>query len=164
MYHVTVSDYSHLGNEYRRSRFRRYSTQIIVHLPCRKNLISIRPDCISLSVVVIPTSVTNIGVVAFAGTSHLVIIVLKLKNKMIIVRCSSLLTVIIPTSVSNIGNDSFNGENNLVINYLLFVINLDAIHPGCSSLSTVVIPTSVSSVGNDSFSGTNHLVIVVSSL
>ena len=65
--------------------------------------------------------------------------------------------------MSNIGNDSFNGEN-IVINYLVFVINLNAIHPGCSSLSTVVIPTSVSSVGNDSFSGTNHLVIVVSSL
>ena len=90
----------------------------------------------SLSNIVIPDSVTDIGDYAFLD-------------------CSSLSSIVIPDSVTDIGNDAFShcsSLSNIVIPDSVTSIG-DYAFSGCSSLSNIVIPDSVTDIGNGAFSG-----------
>ncbi len=82
--------------------------------------VSLFQNCSSLTSVTIPNSVTSIGDRAFRS-------------------CSSLTSVTIPNSVTSIGNYAFQN---------------------CSSLSTVTIPNSVTSIGSI-FKGCNNITSVI---
>ena len=94
--------------------------------------------CKSLSSVEIPESVTEIGGGAFDG-------------------CESLSSVSIPPSVTKIGWGAFRGCTSLssvVIPSSVTKISKEAFK-GCTSLSSVEIPESVTEIGGDAFKGCN---------
>lgn len=92
---------------------------------------------------VIPTSVTSIGKLAFCGCSGITSVFIP--NSVIQIGadafsdCSSLNSVTIPNSVTDIGNYAF---------------------AGCSSLTNITIPTSVTSIGNGAFVSCSALTSV----
>lgn len=88
-------------------------------------------DCSGIVSIDIPNSVTNISASAFSG-------------------CSGLVSVIIPNSVITIENYAFSGCRNLVsviIPNSVITIN-DYAFWGCSNMISVKIPYSVTSIGN----------------
>ena len=110
------------------------------------------PDCITelgssafqnrsnLKSVVIPDSVTKIGGAAFSGCSNLESVLIPDSVTEIesaaFRRCSSLESVVIPHSVTKIGDNAFED---------------------CSNLESVVIPDSVTEIGWNAFSGCSNL-------
>ena len=110
------------------------------------------PDCITelgssafqnrsnLKSVVIPDSVTKIGDAAFSGCSNLESVLIPDSVTEIesaaFRRCSSLESVVIPHSVTKIGDNAFED---------------------CSNLESVVIPDSVTEIGWNAFSGCSNL-------
>ena len=100
--------------------------------------------CRSLTSLVIPDSVTNIGDYAFWN-------------------CRSLTNIVIPNSVTSIGDNAFEycfSLSNLIIPDGVTSIG-DGAFVGCTSLSSVVIPDSVSSIGNNAFWGCESLTDIV---
>ena len=100
--------------------------------------------CRSLTSLVIPDSVTNIGDYAFSG-------------------CRSLTNIVIPNSVTSIGDNAFEycfSLSNLIIPDGVTSIG-DGAFVGCTSLSSVVIPDSVSCIGNNAFWGCESLTDIV---
>ena len=92
--------------------------------------------CRSLSDIVIPDSVTSIGIGAFFN-------------------CSSLSNIVIPDSVTSIGGAAFficGSLSSIVIPDSVTSIG-DSVFRGCSSLSEIVIPDSVTSIGIGAFGG-----------
>ena len=92
--------------------------------------------CRSLSDIVIPDSVTSIGIGAFFN-------------------CSSLSNIVIPDSVTSIGGAAFltcRSLSSIVIPNSVTSIG-DSVFRGCSSLSEIVIPDSVTSIGIGAFGG-----------
>ena len=92
--------------------------------------------CRSLSDIVIPDSVTSIGIGAFLN-------------------CSSLSNIVIPDSVTSIGGAAFltcRSLSSIVIPDCVTSIG-DSVFRGCSSLSEIVIPDSVTSIGIGAFGG-----------
>ena len=99
--------------------------------------------CYSLTSVVIPNSVTNIGYNAFYG-------------------CSGLTSVTIPSSVTSIGSDAFNncsGLTSVVIPDSVTTIGDYAFYQ-CTSLTSVTIPDNVTSIGNWAFNNCSGLTSV----
>ena len=96
--------------------------------------------CRSLSDIVIPDSVTSIGIGAFFNCSFLSNIVIPDSVTSIggaaFFTCGSLSSIVIPDSVTSIGRNVFQG---------------------CSSLSEIVIPDSVTSIGIGAFGGCTSL-------
>ena len=94
---------------------------------------------------VIPNSVTNIGVYAFAS-------------------CSGLTSITIPNSVTSIGDNAFSGCNGLTS--VIIPSSVTSIGDGafywCSSLTSITIPNSVTSIGYGVFSGNSGLTSVIS--
>jgi len=88
----------------------------------------------------IPTSVTTIGLAAFAFCSSLKSITIPASVTGIMVSafygCSSLKSITIPASVTEIGDQAFKG---------------------CSSLEEITIPASVTKIGDDAFNGCSSL-------
>ena len=100
--------------------------------------------CRSLTSLVIPDSVTNIGDYAFAF-------------------CRSLTDIIIPDSVTSIGNWAFwncRSLTDIVIPDSVTSIGDNAFH-FCSSLSNIAISDSVTSIGNNAFSDCRSLTDIV---
>ena len=96
--------------------------------------------CYSLTSVVIPDSVTNIGYNAFYG-------------------CSGLTSIVIPDSVTSIGNWAFNncsGLTSVTIGSGVTSIGGSAFNK-CSGLTSIVIPNSVTIIANNAFSQCNGL-------
>lgn len=90
--------------------------------------------CDSLSEIVIPSSVTNIGYRAFSS-------------------CRSLSEIVIPYSVTSIGDSAFlccDSLSEIVIPSSVTSIGDNAFY-GCYSLSEIVIPFSVTSIGDSAF-------------
>ena len=123
--------------------------------------------CRSLTSLVIPDSVTNIGDYAFEGCGSLSSLVLP--DGVINIGgnafadCKSLRSVVIPNSVTSIGGGAFGGCKSLhsvVIPDSVTSIG-DYAFSGCSALSSVVIPDSVSCIGNRAFSGCTSLSSLV---
>lgn len=85
-------------------------------------------DCVGLSSVVIPNSVTSIGRQAFAG-------------------CTGLTAMTIPSSVTSIDGAFVGCDNLLTVSLPYSITSMDGAFAGCSSLLSVNIPTSVSSIG-----------------
>ncbi len=99
--------------------------------------------CSSLTSIVIPNSVTEMGTYAFYG-------------------CSSLTSIVIPKSVTSIGNYTFYNCSSLasvIISKSVTSIGESAFQY-CSSLTSVVIPASITSIGDQSFFGCYKLIEV----
>lgn len=85
-------------------------------------------DCVGLSSVVIPNSVTSIGRQAFAG-------------------CTGLTAVTIPSSVTSIDGAFVGCDNLIAVSLPNSITSMDGAFAGCSSLISANIPTSVTSIG-----------------
>ena len=100
--------------------------------------------CSSLTSLVIPDSVTNIGDYAFSG-------------------CRSLTDIVIPDGVTSIGKCAFEGcfaLSSVVIPDSVSCIGFGAFE-NCSSLHSVVIPDSVTSIGDYAFWNCRSLTDIV---
>ena len=113
--------------------------------------------CRSLTDIVIPDSVTSIGNWAFWNCRSLTDIDIPDSVTSIgdnaFQFCSSLSTIAISDSVTSIGNNAFCDCRSLTgIDIPDSVTNIgDAAFSGCKSLRTIVIPDSVTSIGNNAF-------------
>ena len=123
--------------------------------------------CRSLTDIVIPNSVTNIGDYAFSGCRSLTDIVIPDSVTNIgdcaFWDCRSLTDIVIPNSVTSIGDNAFEycfSLSNLVIPDGVTSIGKWAFED-CSSLSSVVIPDSVTSIGNHAFAYCESLTDIV---
>ena len=123
--------------------------------------------CRSLTDIVIPNSVTNIGDYAFSGCRSLTDIVIPDSVTNIgdcaFLDCRSLTDIVIPNSVTSIGDNAFEycfSLSNLVIPDGVTSIGKWAFED-CSSLSSVVIPDSVTSIGNHAFAYCESLTDIV---
>ena len=113
--------------------------------------------CRSLTSLVIPDSVTNIGDYAFSGCRSLTDIVIPDSVTNIgdyaFWNCRSLTDIVIPDSVTNIGDYAFwncRSLTDIVIPNSVTSIGESAFYE-CSSLTEVVIPDSVTSIGDKAF-------------
>ena len=124
-------------------------------------------ECIRLTSVDIPNSVTTIGDYAFAYSSK------KLKNVNIgnsvttigyaaFYGCTSLTGIDIPNSVTTIGCAAFEGCTSLAsVNISSSVTTIESrTFEGCTSLTSVEIPNSVTTIGSSTFHGCTSLVSI----
>ena len=123
--------------------------------------------CRSLTSLVIPDSVTNIGDYAFSGCRSLTDIVIPDSVTRIgdgaFRGCKSLADIVIPNSVTSIGDNAFEycfSLSNLVIPDGVTSIEDNAFE-GCYFLSSVVIPDSVSCIGFGAFENCSSLTDIV---
>ena len=133
--------------------------------------------CTRITSIVIPDSVTSIGVVAFSGCTSLSKV--KLSNNLTIIEegtfrdCTSLKEIVIPDSVTEIRGEwyengrrhssAFSGCTSLT--KVKLSNNLTIIEAGtfrdCTSLAEIVIPDSVTSIGGSAFSDCTSLAEIV---
>lgn len=124
-------------------------------------------ECIRLTSVDIPNSVTTIGDYAFAYSSK------KLKNVNIgnsvttigyaaFYGCTSLTGIDIPNSVTTIGCAAFEGCTSLAsVNISSSVTTIESrTFEGCTSLTSVEFPNSVTTIGSSTFHGCTSLVSI----
>ena len=123
--------------------------------------------CRSLTSLVIPESVTNIGDYAFWGCSDLADIVIPDGVTSIgdyaFEGCESLRSVVIPDGVTSIGDYVFSGCRSLtdiVIPNSVTSIR-DGAFFGCSDLADIVIPDGITSIGDRAFMGCSSLSSLV---
>ena len=123
--------------------------------------------CRSLTSLVIPDSVTNIGDYAFSGCSSLSSVVIPDRVTSIgdcaFENCSSLTDIVIPDGVTNIGKCAFEGCRSLtdiVIPDGVTSIG-DCAFEGCRSLTDIVIPDGVTSIGDCAFANCFSLTGIV---
>ena len=113
--------------------------------------------CRSLTSVNIPSSVTTIGGSAFSGCHSLTSINIPSSvteiGGSVFSCCSSLINVNIPSSVTEIGYSAFSGCRSLTsVNIPSSVTEIgESAFWGCSSLTSVDIPSSVTSIGERAF-------------
>lgn len=122
--------------------------------------------CTSLTNITIPNSVTSIGEYAFEWCTSLTNITISNSVTSIgnsaFMYCSSLTSISIPNSVTSIGNDAFSGctsLSNITIPNSVTTIGLNAFS-GCASLTSITIPNSVISIGYGVFSGCTSMTSV----
>ena len=121
----------------------------------------------SLTSLVIPDSVTNIGDYAFSGCSSLSSVVIPDRVTSIgdcaFENCFSLTGIVIPDSVTGIGKFAFDGCSSL--SSVVIPDSVSCIGSGafknCSSLSSLVIPDCVTSIGNYAFAYCKSLTDIV---
>ena len=90
----------------------------------------------------IPSSVTSIGTVAFAG-------------------CSGLSSITIPSSVTSIGENAFSGCSLTSVTLPSSITSIpNYSFSYCYNLTSVIIPEGVTSIGNDAFYGCQRLTSV----
>ena len=121
----------------------------------------------TITSVVIPNSVTSIGVNAFAYCPNLTSVVIGNSVTSIgdyaFYCCSKLASVVIPDSVTSIGSGAFAGCFSLTSVVIPnSVTSIDSgVFSSCSNLTSVVIPNSVTSIGNSAFASCSNLTSVV---
>src|SRR5438876_352277 len=106
----------------------------------------------SLTSVIIPNSVTNIGDYAFSDCHSLRNVTIGTRVTNIgsdaFYYCTSLTSVIVPNSVTSIGDNAFgycNSLRNVTIGTSVTNIGSEAFY-SCTSLTSVIIPNSVASI------------------
>ena len=123
--------------------------------------------CRSLTSLVIPDSVTNIGDYAFWGCSDLADIVIPDGVTSIgdyaFEGCESLRSVVIPDGVTSIGDYVFSGCRSLTD--IVIPNSVTSIRDGaffcCSDLADIVIPDGITSIGDRAFMGCSSLSSLV---
>ena len=123
--------------------------------------------CRSLTSLVIPDSVTNIGDYAFWGCSDLADIVIPDGVTSIgdyaFEGCESLRSVVIPDGVTSIGDNVFSGCRSLTD--IVIPNSVTSIRDGaffcCSDLADIVIPDGITSIGDRAFMGCSSLSSLV---
>ena len=143
--------------------------------------------CSGLTSVIIPNSVTSIGIQAFRGCSGLTSVAIGNSVTSIgdwaFFECSGLKSITIPNSVTSIGDAAFYGcigltsvvyhckkienwfssskesINKIVIGEEVTSIG-DDVFSGCSGLKSITIPNSVTSIGMNAFSGCSGLTSI----
>lgn len=120
-------------------------------------------NCVQLTSVVIPNTITQIDKQAFFGCSSLTSITIPNSVTEIGIsafsQCTSLSQINIPESVIEIGNHAFSGCNSIssvVIPTSITKIN-DYVFSTCQSLKSVYIPNSVTEIGEGAFCGCSSL-------
>ena len=114
-------------------------------------------DCMNLTSITIPNSVTEIGISAFENCTNLEYMTMPNSVTSIgssaFYGCSSLTSINIPGGVTRIWSDAFEGCSSLTsINISDGVTEIDSdAFKGCSSLTSITIPDSVTSIGYDAF-------------
>ena len=100
-------------------------------------------DCMNLTSITIPNSVTEIGISTFEN-------------------CTNLEYMTMPNSVTSIGSSAFYGCSSLTsINISDGVTEIDSdAFKGCSSLTSITIPDSVTSIGYDAFEDCSSLTSI----
>ena len=124
-------------------------------------------NCSGLTSIVIPDSVTRIGVDVFSNCSRLTSVVIPDSVTSIGVgafsNCSGLTSIIIPDSVTSIGDYAFykcTRLTSIVIPNSVTIIGESAFSY-CSRFTSIVIPDSVTSIGDYAFSYCSRLTSVV---
>ena len=122
--------------------------------------------CSGLTSITIPNSVTSIGSDAFSGCSGLTSITIPNSVTSIGERafegCSGLTSITIPNSVTSIGSDAFSycsGLTSITIPNSVTSIGSSAFYY-CSGLTSITIPNSVTSIGSVAFSGCSGLTSI----
>ena len=122
-------------------------------------------DCVNLTSVTIPNSVTSIGDSAFSGCTGLTSVTIPNSVTSIGVSaflgCTGLTSVTIPNSVTSIGDYAFSectGLTNVTIPNSVTSIGGYAFSE-CTGLTNVTIPNSVTSIGDNAFKGCKNLTI-----
>jgi uncharacterized repeat protein (TIGR02543 family) len=124
------------------------------------------PSNTSVTSVVIPSSVTSIGMLAFYGCNSLPSITIPDSVTSIgsgaFGYCRSLVSITIGNGVASIGNAAFNDCINLTT--ITIGNNVTSIgsqaFSGCSSLTSLTVPASVTSIGNYAFEYCTRLTTV----
>jgi len=114
-------------------------------------------SCTSLTSVIIPDSVTNLGNHAFQSCTSLTSVIIpdsvtNLGNHAF-QSCTSLTSVIIPDSVTSLGNQVFRnctGLTSVTIGEGVTSIS-SQVFEGCTSLTSITIPDSVTFIGSGAF-------------
>ena len=123
-------------------------------------------ECVNLTNITIPDSVTSIGVFAFYDCSGLTSVIIPNSVTSIgddaFSRCSGLTSVIIPNSVTSIGDEAFSdcrGLTSVIIPNSVTSIG-DGAFSGCRGLTSVIIPNSVTSIGKSAYQMCAKLISV----
>lgn len=124
-------------------------------------------NCINLTSIVIPPTVTDIGYGCFSGCTSLTSIdippsVTNIRTKAFY-GCKSLTSIELPLGLTTIQESTFsgcNGLNSITIPPTIVSINSEAFFE-CTQLQSVVMPASVTSIGMDAFYNCSSLSSVV---
>lgn len=122
--------------------------------------------CKSLTSIIIPDSITDIGKLAFLECSSLASITIP--NGVTIIEesafrdCTGLTSITIPNSITSIEGSAFaccTGLTSITIPDSVTSIGYSAFW-GCSNLTSVTLGTGVTSIGDDTFSGCGGLISI----
>lgn len=123
-------------------------------------------ECVNLTSIIIPNSVTEIGNNAFFNCNKLTSVTIP--NSVTVIGglafydCSSLTGITIPNSVASIGGSAFSGCSsltNIIIPNSVTAIGGSAFQ-NCYSLTTISLPENITSIGSGTFSGCSNLTSV----
>ena len=123
-------------------------------------------DCTGLTSIIIPNSVTSIGELAFSNCTNLTSVTIPNSVTSIGVQAFShtaLTSITIPNSVTSIGDYAFAScgglTGTLTIPNSVTSIGMAAFQ-GCTSLASIIIPNSVTSIGSSAFGTCTSLTSV----
>jgi len=126
-------------------------------------------DCVGVTGVAIPNSVTNIEAYSFSGCSGIKSITIPDTVQIVAANafngCSGIRQVVIPqcvstNSLSRIFPDAYGSMTNIVISDSATSIGA-ATFAGCRGLTHLEIPSGVTNIGKDAFSGCTNLVEIL---